>query len=46
MDTINIILITMDNELTALDNPIFPFISPVNAGAADAIGAKTKIISV
>ena len=38
-------LITMDMEFTALDNPTSDFISSVNAGAADAIGANTKIIN-
>ena len=41
-----IILIIIEIEFTALARPISPFRSPVNAGAAAAIGLNTSTASV
>lgn len=43
---IMIILIIIEIEFTALARPISPFRSPVNAGAAAAIGLNTSTASV
>lgn len=43
--TIRTMLTTIEMEFTALASPTSPFKSPVNAGAAEAIGLKQRITS-
>jgi hypothetical protein len=45
-ETMITILQTIEIELMALERPTSPFRSPVNAGAAEAIGLNTKITNV